>query len=106
MSEQSIGTTDQLKDPDYEVPMVPRIALGLQHVLAMFVSNVTPSIIIAGAAGFAFGGEDMVFFNSNGHAVFRHSYFVPDNWLWGCGRTPACDAGYQLCLCAYHDKHC
>ena len=61
MSEQSIGTTDQLKDPDYEVPMVPRIALGLQHVLAMFVSNVTPSIIIAGAAGFAFGGEDMVF---------------------------------------------
>ena len=61
MSEQSIGTTKQLKDPDYEVPMVPRIALGLQHVLAMFVSNVTPSIIIAGAAGFAFGGEDMVF---------------------------------------------
>jgi NCS2 family nucleobase:cation symporter-2 len=41
--------------------MVPRIALGLQHLLAMFVSNVTPSIIIAGAAGFAFGGADMVF---------------------------------------------
>ena len=49
MSEQSIAF-DQLKDPDYEVPMVPRIALGLQHVLAMFVSNVTPSIIITGAA--------------------------------------------------------
>ena len=30
-------------------------------MLAMFASNVTPSIIIAGAAGFAFGGEDMVF---------------------------------------------
>ena len=41
--------------------MGPRVALGLQHVLAMFASNVTPSIIIAGAAGFAFGGEDMVF---------------------------------------------
>jgi len=61
MSEQSIGTSDQLKDPNYEVPMGPRVALGLQHVLAMFASNVTPSIIIAGAAGFAFGGEDMVF---------------------------------------------
>ncbi len=61
MSEQSIGTPDQLKDPNYEVPMGPRAALGLQHVLAMFASNVTPSIIIAGAAGFAFGGEDMVF---------------------------------------------
>jgi NCS2 family nucleobase:cation symporter-2 len=41
--------------------MGPRVALGLQHVLAMFASNVTPSIIIAGAAGFAFGGADMVF---------------------------------------------
>ena len=41
--------------------MVPRLALGMQHVLAMFASNVTPSIIIAGAAGFAFGGNDTVF---------------------------------------------
>ena len=55
------ASADQLQDPDYDVPMGPRIALGLQHLLAMFVSNVTPSIIIAGAAGFAFGGPDMVF---------------------------------------------
>lgn len=51
----------RLGDPDYELPMGPRINLGLQHVLAMFASNVTPSIIIAGAAGFAFGSADMVF---------------------------------------------
>jgi len=51
----------RLSDPDYEIPMGPRVALGLQHVLAMFASNVTPSIIVAGAAGFAFGGADMVF---------------------------------------------
>ena len=50
----------RLGDPDYELPMGPRITLGLQHVLAMFASNVTPSIIIAGAAGFAFGSADMV----------------------------------------------
>ncbi|MBT6121953.1 MAG: purine permease [Candidatus Puniceispirillum sp.] len=61
MENDQIGSTEQLKNPDYEVPMGPRVALGLQHVLAMFASNVTPSIIIAGAAGFAFGGEDMVF---------------------------------------------
>jgi NCS2 family nucleobase:cation symporter-2 len=61
MSIDQIGSAKQLKDPNYEVPMTPRLALGLQHVLAMFASNVTPSIIIAGAAGFAFGGEDMVF---------------------------------------------
>ena len=51
----------RLGDPDYEMPTGPRITLGLQHVLAMFASNVTISIIIAGAAGFAFGSADMVF---------------------------------------------
>ena len=51
----------RLGDPDYELPMGPRITLGLQHVLAMSASNVTPSIIIAGAAGFAFGSAGMVF---------------------------------------------
>lgn len=61
MNNNQIGSAEQLKDPNYEVSMGPRVALGLQHVLAMFASNVTPSIIIAGAAGFAFGGEDMVF---------------------------------------------
>jgi len=61
MPSTDIGTSDQLKDPNYEIPLGPRTALGIQHVLAMFASNVTPSIIIAGAAGFAFGGEDMVF---------------------------------------------
>ena len=61
MTNETLGTSEQLKDPDHDIPMGPRAALGIQHVLAMFASNVTPSIIIAGAAGFAFGGEDMVF---------------------------------------------
>ena len=60
-NKENLGTASQLQDPDYEVPMGPRVALGMQHVLAMFASNVTPSIIIAGAAGFAFGGSDTVF---------------------------------------------
>jgi xanthine permease len=61
MTNTKIGTAEQLKDPNHEIPLGPRTALGVQHVLAMFASNVTPSIIIAGAAGFAFGGEDMVY---------------------------------------------
>ena len=61
MTNTKIGTSEQLKDPNHEIPLGPRTALGVQHVLAMFASNVTPSIIIAGAAGFAFGGEDMVY---------------------------------------------
>ncbi|MGB1329073.1 MAG: uracil-xanthine permease family protein [Candidatus Puniceispirillaceae bacterium] len=61
MTNTEIDTAEQLKDPNHEIPLGPRTALGVQHVLAMFASNVTPSIIIAGAAGFAFGGEDMVY---------------------------------------------
>jgi xanthine permease len=37
------------------------VPLGLQHVLAMFASNVTPSIIVAGAAGLAFGSAEQVY---------------------------------------------
>ncbi len=53
----SLGTPEQLRDPDYTPPLASAIPLGIQHVLAMFVSNVTPAIIIAGAAGFGFGSN-------------------------------------------------
>ncbi len=49
------------RNPDYAPPMAEAIPLGLQHVLAMFVSNFTPAIIIGGAAGFAFGSSDAIF---------------------------------------------
>ena len=52
----SLGT-QQLADPNYTPPLVKAIPLGIQHVLAMFVSNVTPAIIVAGAAGFGFGSN-------------------------------------------------
>ncbi|WP_342078146.1 nucleobase:cation symporter-2 family protein [Yoonia sp. SS1-5] len=57
MSDQSIGTPEQLRDPNYFPGLARGIPLGIQHVLAMFVSNVTPAIIIAGAAGFGFGSD-------------------------------------------------
>ena len=55
------ATAEDLKNPDYVPPLGTGITLGLQHVLAMFVSNFTPAIIIGGAAGFAFGSADAVF---------------------------------------------
>jgi len=59
----SLGTPEQLKDPEYTPPIAQAIPLGIQHVLAMFVSNVTPAIIIAGAAGFGFGSNSPEFPN-------------------------------------------
>ncbi|MBU2961903.1 purine permease [Citreicella sp. C3M06] len=57
MTKASLGTPAQLADPNYTPPIVQAIPLGIQHVLAMFVSNVTPAIIVAGAAGFGFGSN-------------------------------------------------
>ncbi len=57
MTSHTIGTPEQLRDPNYTPPLGRAIPLGVQHVLAMFVSNVTPAIIVAGAAGFGFGSN-------------------------------------------------
>lgn len=52
--------SNQLSDAvfklDGKVPLKQAIPLGLQHVMAMFVGNLTPLLIITGACGIA-GGE-------------------------------------------------
>ncbi len=57
ITDTSIGTPEQLRDPDYMPALGKAVPLGLQHVLAMFASNVTPAIIVAGAAGIGFGSD-------------------------------------------------
>jgi NCS2 family nucleobase:cation symporter-2 len=51
-------TREQARDPDHLPGLAVAVPLGIQHVLAMFVSNLTPAIIVAGAAGFGFGSPD------------------------------------------------
>ncbi|WP_299609048.1 uracil-xanthine permease family protein [uncultured Tateyamaria sp.] len=58
MTDMTSGT---FSDPDITPPLHQAVPLGVQHVLAMFASNVTPSIIVAGAAGLAFGGAEQVY---------------------------------------------
>ena len=57
MDNSSLGTPEQLRDPNYTLPLLKAIPLGIQHVMAMFIANVTPAIIVAGAAGFGFGSN-------------------------------------------------
>ncbi len=59
MTDTSIGTAAQLRDPNYMPPLSRAVPLGIQHVMAMFVSNVTPAIIVAGAAGVGFGSDNI-----------------------------------------------
>jgi len=56
-NDMSYGTAEQLRDPHYMPPLGNAIPLGIQHILAMFISNVTPAIIVCGAAGFGFGSN-------------------------------------------------
>ncbi len=56
-NDTSYGTAEQLRDPDYLPPLGQAIPLGIQHILAMFISNVTPAIIVCGAAGFGYGSN-------------------------------------------------
>jgi xanthine permease len=53
----ALGTPEQLRDPNYTPPLGQAVPLGIQHVLAMFASNVTPAIIVCGAAGIGFGSD-------------------------------------------------
>jgi NCS2 family nucleobase:cation symporter-2 len=57
MTDTSLGTPEQLRDPNYTPALGKAVPLGIQHILAMFASNVTPAIIVAGAAGFGFGSN-------------------------------------------------
>ena len=49
------ASVDNIYKPDGRVPVGKAIPFGLQHVLAMFVANVTPVMLIAGVA--VYNGE-------------------------------------------------
>ncbi|GGD70725.1 uracil-xanthine permease family protein [Croceicoccus mobilis] len=55
---RGIMSPEQARDPEYFPGLAIAVPLGIQHVLAMFVSNLAPAIIVAGAAGFGYGSDD------------------------------------------------
>ena len=54
-------SNNSYSDPNITPPLGQALPLGLQHVLAMFASNVTPAIIVAGAAGLGFGSPGQIY---------------------------------------------
>lgn len=61
MTMQSDSNASEYTDPNKTPPIGQAVPLGIQHILAMFASNITPPIIVAGAAGYIFGGAEMVY---------------------------------------------
>ncbi len=53
MNQTKTVSMDNIYNLDGRVPLLKAIPYGIQHILAMFVANLTPIIIIASAATFA-----------------------------------------------------
>ena len=51
MAEKTNVSTSNIYQLDGRVPLLKAIPFGLQHILAMFVSNLTPITIIGAASG-------------------------------------------------------
>lgn len=56
--QKNINPADAAYNFESPMPLLKAIPLGLQHVLAMFVGNLTPLLIITGACGIV-GGSDL-----------------------------------------------
>ncbi len=54
---RSVPSMDNIYTLDGPVPFLPSIPFGLQHVLAMFVANIAPIMIVAGVCGLS--AQDM-----------------------------------------------
>ena len=55
--EKTKGLSEQAFQFEGKMPLFQAIPLGLQHVLAMFVGNLTPLLVITGACGLAGNAE-------------------------------------------------
>lgn len=51
MSDKSNSSVSNIYQLEGRVPVSRAIPFGLQHILAMFVANISPIIIVAGASG-------------------------------------------------------
>jgi NCS2 family nucleobase:cation symporter-2 len=100
----------QARDPEFP-GLATALPLGIQHVLAMFVSNITPAIIVAGAAGFGFGSRDpsqLIYMIQMSMLFAGIATLMQSGQRAGLGaigaRLPL--AGHQLCLYLGDGAHC
>ncbi len=59
-SNHSTPSTDNIYTLDGRVPILKAVPFGLQHILAMFVSNIAPILIVAAACGLETSDRAMI----------------------------------------------
>ena len=75
--EKSVARMENIYKLDGRVPIGKAIPFGLQHVLAMFVSNLAPITIIAGAAQPALTQQEIAMLLQNAMFCRRYRHLYP-----------------------------
>ena len=60
MSKEKVNNLDAIYDKDAKINLLKAFPFGLQHILAMFVANITPVIIVAAACGLGAADTAMI----------------------------------------------
>ena len=81
---------------DGKVPFLKSIPFGLQHVLAMFVGNIAPIMIVTGASGLSVQDTASLIQTGHDHGRYRHPGAAVHRLE--AGRKAAHRHGYQLYL--------
>ena len=90
---------DNIYRLDGRVPLAKAIPFGLQHILAMFVSNLAPITIIAGAAQPALDQAQVAILLQNAMFVAGIATMIQLYSIWKIGsRFMASPFKYALCL--------
>ena len=85
LSEQAAASTQNIYQLDGKVPLLKAIPFGLQHILAMFVANLTPITLIGAASGLDHAQIAVLLQNAMFVALRPSSSCIPSGRL-----VPAC----------------
>ncbi|MCQ2445029.1 MAG: hypothetical protein MJ061_06050, partial [Mailhella sp.] len=102
-------SSENLFSLDGRVPLAQALPFGLQHILAMFVANVTPVMIIAGACSPAIAGAQLAALVQNCMLIAGIATLVQ---IYSLGRIGArfpvvmgCSFTFVTALCALAGSH-
>ena len=108
MSQEKAGNVsmENIYRLDGRVPVGKAIPFGLQHVLAMFVSNLAPITIIAGAAQPALSQQEIASLIQNAMFVAGIASMIQLFPIWKVGAKLPIIMGGEFHLCNHFIHHC
>jgi hypothetical protein len=87
----------RLYELDDMPPLGQGVALGFQHILAMFVGNASVALIVATSIGITMGGNSFMAAMCN--VCFWSNYSCSSFWVGACRGTFAHGNGVKFYFC-------